>query len=278
MTVAILAVTAWEYEFHPEVWLLIGGIIALGVYSVRAIGPLVVPAGEAVVTVAQKRYFIGGVLLLWLSADWPMHDIAEENLYFVHMFQHLLITFMVPPLFLLALPAWLARLLILDAGRPQSMLRCLAKPLLAGLIFNGLQLLTHWSEIVNFSVANGAFHYGLHLVVFMSALLMWFPVLGPLPEMQMSEPGKMIYLFLMSIVPTVPAGWLTFAEGIVYQSYDHSDPLWGISPRTDQQAAGAVMKVIGGFYLWGMIALRFFRFANAEQRADEEARRKQKVI
>ena len=26
----------------------------------------------------------------------------------------------------------------------------------------------------------------------------------------------MLYLFLMSIVPTVPAGWLTFAEGIVY--------------------------------------------------------------
>ena len=105
----------------------------------------------------------------------------------------------------------------------------------------------------------------IHLGVFVSALLMWFPVLGPLREMHMSEPGKMLYLFLMSIIPTVPAGWLTFAEGIVYKNYDTSDPLWGISPRDDQQAAGAVMKVLGGFYLWIMIAIRFFRYTSAEE-------------
>ncbi|MEM9203049.1 MAG: cytochrome c oxidase assembly protein [Actinomycetota bacterium] len=267
----LLAVT--EYEIHPEVWVLVAAIVGLGVYSVRAIGPLVVPAGEPVVTTGQKRAFVAAVVLLWLSADWPMHDIAEEHLYFVHMFQHLMITFIIPPLFLLAMPAWLARLIILEDGTPQRILRTLARPLVAGIIFNALALLTHWGAVVQLSVDNGPFHYVLHLVVFASALLMWFPVLGPLPEMQMSEPGKMLYLFLMSIIPTVPAGWLTFAEGIVYEAYDTDDPLWGISPRDDQQAAGAVMKILGGFFLWGMIAIRFFRFAGSHVRADEEARK-----
>ncbi len=266
----LLAVT--DYEFHPEVWLLVGAIIALGVYSVRVIGPLVVPEGEPVVTTGQKQAFAAGVLLLWFAADWPMHDIAEEHLYFVHMLQHLLIAFMIPPLLLLAMPAWLARLVILEDGVPQRILRFLAKPVVAGIIFNALQILPHWGEVVNLSVENGAFHYGIHLLVFFSALLMWFPVLGPLPEMQMSEPGKMLYLFLMSIIPTVPAGWLTFAEGIVYDAYDTDEPLWGISPRDDQQAAGAVMKVLGGFYLWILIAIRFFRFAAAHREADEAAR------
>ena len=86
MTAAQLAVSAWEYELHPEVWLLIAAIIGLGIYSARSIGPLVVPAGEPVISIAQKRFFIAGVGLLWLAADWPMHDIAEEHLYFVHMF------------------------------------------------------------------------------------------------------------------------------------------------------------------------------------------------
>ena len=54
MAATLLAVSAWDYEFHPEVWLLIAAIIGLGVYSVRSIGPLVVPAGEPVVTIAQK--------------------------------------------------------------------------------------------------------------------------------------------------------------------------------------------------------------------------------
>jgi len=273
MAATLLAVSAWDYEFHPEVWLLIAAIIGLGVYSVRSIGPLVVPAGEPVVTIAQKRFFIAGVGLLWLAADWPMHDIAEEHLYFVHMLQHLLISFIVPPLLLLAMPAWLARLIILEDGGPQRVLRFFAKPLVAGVLFNVLQVLTHWGAVVDISVRSGAFHYAIHLAVFVSALLMWFPVLGPLREMHMSEPGKMIYLFLMSIIPTVPAGWLTFAEGIVYKSYDTGDPLWGISPRDDQQAAGAVMKVLGGFYLWILIAIRFFRFTGAQRQADEEARR-----
>ena len=272
MTATLLAVSAWDYEFHPEVWLLVAAIIGLGVYSVRSIGPLAVSAGEPVATIAQKRFFVAGVALLWFAADWPMHDIAEEHLYFVHMLQHLLISFIVPPLLLLAMPAWLARLIILEDGGPQRLLRFFAKPLVAGLIFNALQVLTHWGEVVDLSVENGAFHSAIHLAVFVSAMLMWFPVLGPLREMHMSEPAKMLYLFLMSIIPTVPAGWLTFAEGIVYKSYDTTDPLWGISPRDDQQAAGAVMKVLGGFYLWILIAIRFFRFTGAQRKADEDAR------
>jgi len=277
MTV-LLAVNAWEYELHPEVWLLVAGLIGLGVYAVRAIGPLVVPAGETIITRVQKRYFVAGIFLLWLAADWPMHDIAEEHLYSVHMVQHLLISFIVPPLLLMALPAWLARLLVMEEGTIQRALRFLAKPIVAGVIFNVVQVLTHWGAVVDLSVENGAFHYVLHLAVFFSALLMWFPVLGPLPEMQMSEPGKMLYLFLMSIVPTVPAGWLTFAEGVVYKSYDTTDPLWGISPVHDQQAAGAVMKIIGGFYLWGLIAIRFARYATGQREADFDARKRRSIV
>ena len=71
----------------------------------------------------------------------------------------------------------------------------------------------------------------------------------------------------------VPAGWLAFAEGVVYEAYETDDALWGISPVEDQQAAGAVMKVIGGFYLWTIIAVRFFRLAANNARAEEQARR-----
>ena len=269
----LAAVDPWGYELHPEVWLLVGSVIGLGVYAVRAIGPLVVPDGEPIVTRAQKWYFVAGVALLWLAADWPLHDIAEEYLYSVHMFQHLLISFIVPPLLLAAMPEWLARLVILEGGGASRVLRTLTRPVVAGVLFNVFQVLTHWGAVVNLSVENGGFHYLIHLGVFFSALLMWFPVLGPLKEVQMSEPAKMLYLFLMSIVPTVPAGWLTFAEGVVYEAYDTPDRLWGVSATDDQQMAGAVMKVVGGFFLWGMIAIRFFRYAGGQRDADLEARR-----
>ena len=56
-------------------------------------------------------------------------------------------------------------------------------------------------------------------------------------------------------------------------SVDHLPRLWGISVTADQQAAGAVMKVLGGAYLWTLIAIRFFRWSAAQRRLDEQERR-----
>ncbi len=267
----LAAVNPWEWKPHPEVWLLVAGIVGLGFYATRVIGPKIVTDGP-VVTTKQRRYFVIAVVGLAIAADWPMHDIAEQYLYSVHMLQHLLITFFIPIFFLQATPEWLARLIIGSDTQASSMLRRLAKPITAGIIFNGLAALTHWNGIVQASFDSGAFHYGIHLLMFSSALLMWLPVLGPLPELRLSPPAQMIYLFLMSIIPTIPAAWLTFADNVVYPAYDTDVRLWGISVVADQQFAGFIMKIVGGFFLWVLIAVRFFGWAT-EQRASDMQKR-----
>jgi putative membrane protein len=135
-------------------------------------------------------------------------------------------------------------------------------------------MMLHIPLLVNASLDNGALHYGLHVVVVASSLLMWMPVCGPVPEFRMGIPGAMIYLFLQSVVPTVPAAWLTFAEGIVYDAYDQPLRLWGISAVDDQQLAGAVMKVAGGFFLWSVVIYLFFKkFAVRDDEAYDFRRR-----
>lgn len=257
-------VSPWAFQAHPEVWFLVLAIIGMGWWTSR-IGSRVLPSGTPVASLFQKRAFVAAVLLLLLSADWPVHDIAEEHLYSVHMIQHMSITMFVPPLFLLATPAWLARLVILDGGVPSTILRRLTNPVVAGVLFNALVALTHWSGIVRLSAENGAFHYTAHVTIFASALLMWMPIVSPIREHRLGPPGQMLYLFLMSIIPTIPAGWLTFAEGAVYKVYDDGFEPWGIGVISDQQAAGAIMKVFGGFFLWGIIVVKFFRFAQSER-------------
>ena len=257
-----------HWQAHPAVWVLLAGFIGLGWYTVRVVGPKAVPAGEPVVTRRQVIWFALAMVLLWLAADWPVHD-AAERLYSVHMTQHLLLTFVVPPLFLLATPTWLARLVL---GRGGPVLRRLCHPVLAGLLWNAVALFTHWQNTVNASVENGAFHYGLHVLLVSAALLMWMPVCGPLPELRISLPAQMVYLFAMSIVPTVPAAWLTFAEGPVYSAYDTPERLWGIGVIDDQQIAGAIMKLAGGFYLWGLIIVLFFKWAGRHMEAEKQGR------
>ncbi|MEE2645748.1 MAG: cytochrome c oxidase assembly protein [Actinomycetota bacterium] len=251
----------WRWQPHPEVWLLVLAVIFFGFWAKR-IGPKVLPAGTPIATTPQKICFVVAVLLLYLAADWPVHDIAEEHLYFVHMIQHVVITLIVPPLFLLALPSWLARLIILEGGYGSKIIRRLSHPITAALIFNGLSALTHWTSVVQWSYESGIFHYFVHLTLFISGLLMWMPVVSPLKELRISPPAQMLYLFLISVIPTIPSAWLTFAEGTVYKHYDDGFEMWGISVVTDQQAAGAIMKIIGGFYLWGIILVKFFRYTS----------------
>jgi putative membrane protein len=251
----------WRWQPHPEVWLLVGGVTVLAIYALRVVGPKVVPAGAPVISRSQLAWLALGVALLWFASDWPMHDIAEEYLFSVHMTQHMLLTFVVPPVFLLATPEWLARL-VLGHGQAKRAFYRLARPVPAAIAFNALQLLTHWPGVVNTSVDNALVHYVVHAALVATAFLLWIPVCGPLPELRISYPAQMLYLFVTSIVPTVPAAWLTFAEGSVYSAYDIPERLGDISVTTDQQVAGLIMKLVGGGFLWLIITIRFFQWAS----------------
>ena len=266
------AVNPWRFQPHPEVWALIVFLGASYWYAMTRIGPKVARPGEAVVSRRQVTWFAAGLLTLWVASDWPVHDIAEQYLYSVHMSQHLLLSFAAPPMFLLATPTWLARL-VLGTGRGYGFVKRLARPVPATVAFNAVVVFSHWPAVVNVSVSNPALHYLVHVAVVVTALLMWLPVAGPLPELRFALPVQMIYLFLQSIIPTVPAGWLTFADAAVYKTYDIPTRVFGLSVTHDQQIAGMQMKVLGGVFLWTVIAILFIRFAT-KSGEDDRARGK----
>jgi putative membrane protein len=264
----------WRWQFHPEVWLLVAFLTVSYVYMVRVIGPKAVPPGQTAVSRRNIGCFVGAIVMLWVASDWPMHDIAEEYLYSVHMLQHMVLTYFLPPLVLLATPEWLLRVLV-GQGRLYRVVAFLAKPVTAAVLFNGIVIITHIPQVVTASVESGPLHYTLHVTVVLSALLMWMPVVGPFPELQIGPLGKCIYLFMQSLIPTIPAAWLTFAEGAVYQVYDQPVRVWGMSVASDQQLAGAIMKTGGGIFLWAVIIYLFFaRFASGFEYGNTYRRRR----
>jgi putative membrane protein len=247
------------------VWLLVLVLGAAYVLALRVLGPRFVEPVERAASRRQMASFALGVLALWVAADWPVHDISEGYLYSVHMVQHLLLTFVAPPLLILGTPAWLMRLVL----RPPIVLRAVRKitrPLPALLLFNALVAFTHWPRMVEMTVEYHWAHLAAHVVLVSSALIMWMPVTSPLLELpRLSYPGQILYLFLQSIVPTVPASFLTWADGPIYGVYAAFPRLWGIDVITDQRMAGLVMKIIGGFLLWGIIAVLFFKWHALEE-------------
>ncbi len=253
----------WKFEANPEVYLLVVFLIAAYVYAMRVIGPRAVAHGQPVFTHRNVWCFTGAMVLLFTASTWPLHHIAEDYLYSAHMLQHMMLSYFMPPLVLLATPTWLLRLLV-GTGRTWRVVTFMTKPVVAAVVFNVAVMVTHIPPVVNASVQSAPLHYALHLLLVLTAVLMWMPVVGPFHELRISDAAKPIYLFLQSVVPTVPAGWLTFAEGVVYKHYNQPVRVWGISPTDDQQIAGAIMKIGGSFFLWTLVIFYFFkRFATS---------------
>lgn len=263
----------WRFEAHPEVIVLVVGLIGAYVYVVRAIGPVAVRAGEEPVSRRNIQCFVAAMTMLFVASYWPIHDLGEQYLYSVHMLQHMMLSYFLPPLALLATPEWLMRTLI-GEGRVYRAMRWLCHPVVAGVIFNLAVMVTHVPGVVDASLANGPLHYSLHFMVVCTALLMWMPVCGPIPEFQIGIAPKMIYLFLQSVVPTVPAAWLTFADRAVYRPYGEQPVrVWGLSVTTDQQMAGAIMKLGGSAFLWTIVIVLWFTRFSSSYRNEHNYRR-----
>jgi putative membrane protein len=259
------------WHLHTDVWVLLAVAALAWTMAVRLEQRRRVETGDLqpAVTRRQVLCFASGLVALFVASDWPVHDLAEGYLYSVHMVQHMLVTFVAAPLLLLGTPAWLFRRLL--PGRAMAVLRWVARPVPNLIQFNAILVLSHWPFWVNATLRNHPLHFLAHALLLASALVMWLVIVSPVEEVPRARPPvQMLYLFLQSILPTVPASFLTFGSKPLYSFYETVPRLYGWSALSDQQVAGLIMKIGGGFFLYGVIAVIFFRWYADEERKEKE--------
>jgi putative membrane protein len=253
---------------HFDVWIVLGLVgYSYWYYQrriARLLSPPVSPPGRR-----QWTLFYLGLGLVWVVSEWPLHDLAETSLYSVHMFNHMVITLVGPALMIMGLTRGMADHLF-GHRLVFPWLRHLARPVAAFAIYNLGMIITHWPQVVAISVTNQLAHFGFHLFLFLSAVLLWLPVLSPATVIpRLRPPGRLIYLFLNSILPTVPASFLTFSHQPLYPVYGDAALAFGLTAVEDQTIAGLIMKLGGTLLLWIVMAVVWFRWAGAEKRWDE---------
>jgi putative membrane protein len=271
--VALGAAQIPGWEAQPDVWLLVAALAAGYWIAIVRVGPRFATPGRPLVSRLQVTCWVLGVLTTWIASDWPVHVVAERMNYSVHMLQHLMFAMVAAPLLLLGTPGWLARWVLRPPSRLFRTTRWLSRFLPALIVFNVVLVVTHWPTLVNASLESPYLHFSVHAVLFVSSLIVWMPVLSPLPEIpRLAAPLRAVYLFLQSVVPTIPASFLTLGAYPLYKFYEGKPHLWGLSTLEDQQVAGLIMKIGAGMLLWALIAVFFFRWA-----ADEERRQRPQV-
>ena len=153
---------------------LVGAYLVAAKRHERATGERLEPAAGTASSAASR-------CCCW-APSWPIHDLAESYLYSMHMVQHMLFTFVAAPLLLTGMPAWMWRALLRPAP-VRAVWGLLTRPLVALLVANGVLFFIHWPAVVSLSVRSELAHFSLHTLLLGSAIVMWWPVLSPLPEL-----------------------------------------------------------------------------------------------
>jgi putative membrane protein len=230
--------------------------------------------------------FASGLLVLALALLSGI-DVWADRLLSVHMTQHVLLTMIAPPLLLLGAPEQLALRTLPRGGRDAlaralhgRVAHALARPLTAWLLLPLVMVGVHLPGPFGFALAHGGAHALEHLLLLSAGIVFWVPVAGgALAPHRLSPLGRMGYLLAAMGPLGVVGAVLTAAGGPIYPTYDRAAAALGISAVDDQQLAGAVMWVGGGYALvvatlaavWAALTLEERRTRRREAYEDARA-------
>ncbi len=259
---------AWtRFDIHPSVLIGCSAFIALyawGIARGRKRGETVDPA--------QTASFAAGVAILFLSLNGPIHELSDYYLFSAHMVQHLLLTLIMPPLLLIGTPAWLLRSLLRNPA-VRATARALTSPLPAFGIYNIVFAGWHLPQFYNLALENHNLHIVQHLMFIGAAVLVWWPVVEPLPELRrIPSPARMLYLFALGVPMSVVSALITLSEDVLYAWYSEAPRIFSLSALDDQQMGGLIMWVPGMMVYWIAITILFFRWSGREEREEWQER------
>jgi cytochrome c oxidase assembly factor CtaG len=141
----------------------------------------------------------------------------------------------------------------------------LTRPVVTLLLFSLLFSLWHLPGAFEAALRSGTLHNLEHVGLIVVAMLMWWPVMGTLPELpSLGDPGQILYLFVMPIGQFIVAAVLTFDPNPIYPTYIAAPRIWGLSAATDQQLGGIVMKAASLVAFGIPLAIAGFRWYRRE--------------
>jgi putative membrane protein len=212
--------------------------------------------------------FYGGLAVVALALNGPLHDLSDAALFSAHMVQHLLLTLAVPPLLLAGVPAWMADGALAPSLRWRPLarvIRAITRPVPALALYTTVLVLWHLPPAYELAMRAHGWHVVQHLSLMAGAGLAWWPVLSPSALAPRVHYGaQILYVFAFGIPMTVVAAMITGAEEILYASSAGAPQLFALTPLEDQRLGGVIMWVPAGLVPLLAFTAIFFRWAAAE--------------
>ena len=271
-----IVLTTWIDDPLPWIAIVLAAVLYLaGVWIVDRAHPTTrVPRWRIIA-------WLAGVSAIALALVSAVHVYAG-SVFTVHMFQHLLLVMVAPPLLALSAPMTLA----LRAANPNirrsvllpvlhsRLVKAISWPPVGWTVFGLVMWATHFSPLFNAALENDVVHSAEHLLYLVAGVLFWWPVIGADPiRWRLSPTSRMVYLAAQMPFNTAVGLAIYFAPAVLYPHYATLGRTWGPDPFTDQQIAGIVMWGVGDVILLGALVLAIAAWLRADEkhtRRDQE--------
>jgi putative membrane protein len=213
----------------------------------------------------RQVFFFCLLIVAMLITLGPLDNLSDARSFWAHMVEHSVQSWVIPPLFLLAMPDWMLRPFVMS--RPiKPLARFFSKPLVAFLTFTTIYVFAHDPPVFNLMMRNENFHILVHILFMVGGTILFWPLLSSMPEFpRLSYPMQVLYIFLLMIPMTAVAAPITLADSVVYPWYAAAPHPFGITPLQDQIIGGILMWVADSFYLMLIATMIFFRWARSEE-------------
>jgi len=213
----------------------------------------------------RQVFFFCLLIIAMLITFGPLDELSDARSFWGHMLEHSVQSWVIPPLFLLAMPDWMLRPFVMS--RPiRPLARFFAKPVVVFLSFTTIYVFVHNPPVFNLMTRNEDFHIAVHLLFMLGGTILFWPLLSPMPEFpRLSYPMQVLYIFLLMVPMTAVAAPITLAGSVVYPWYAAGPHPFGLTALQDQVIGGILMWVADSFYLMLIATMIFFRWARSDE-------------
>ncbi len=199
--------------------------------------------------------FLGGVACVVVALQSGI-GAFDDRLLSDHMVQHLLLLEVAPLLLLGGRPVILVMRSLPRAQRPVVARRVLAlapvtRPLVCLAIFYLVVLGTHVPAFYDATLTHNTLHQAEHALYLSAGLFMWWPMVDgdPVVTRRLNGLARLVYVTAAMLPMTLIGAYVYRDDSLFYPAYAGPAHALGVSAVTDQQLAGSVMWIAGGFLM-----------------------------
>ena len=204
----------------------------------------------------RQACFMSGIAVIVLTITSPVGHVADE-LFWVHMSEHLLIADLAALLIVLGLTGPVLAPVLRVRGL--GWLRVLTNPVVALPLWALDLFVWHVPVLYQAAVEHAGVHALEHAMFIGFGIAMWMALLGPLPRPAwFGNAAKLLYILGVRLLGSILANVLLWT-GTIYPDYARGARLWHLTPQTDQKIGAGIMMVEGSLVTLGLFAWLFIR-------------------